>query len=151
MLYLDDDPRMSSLRGSDNSDRVMNSRHRWSNSPNVPKTPSNLVKSSKLPTFSSHATHNSEMIVYDRQKLLEFLNERETNLFKTRDEYEEQFENFFSLAKRFHTEKLNNLKLTFKNQILKQQIYFETELLELSKVKLLQNFILLTLSGPKLS
>lgn len=109
---------------------------RWST---VPKTPSNLVKSNKVPSFSTHspaaaATGSGEMIVYDRQKLMEFLSERETTLFKTRDEYEEQFENFFSLAKRFHTEKLNNLKLVFKNQILKQQIYFETELLELSKV-----------------
>lgn len=117
------------------SDRATKDRYRWSNSPTAPKTPSNLVKSTKLPSFSSHSqlSGKSEVVVYDRQKLLEFLNERETSLFKTRDEYDEQFENFFSLAKRFHTEKLNNLKLTFKNQILKQQIYFETELLELSK------------------
>ena len=110
-------------------------RHRWSGSPTAPKTPSNLVKSTKIPSFSSHANSiSSDVLIYDRQKLLEFLNERESSLFKTRDEYEEQFENFFVLAKRFHMEKLNNLKLTFKNQILKQQIYFETELLELSKV-----------------
>lgn len=116
---------------------------RWST---VPKTPSNLVKSNKVPSFSIHTTAaapkgSGEIIVYDRQKLMEFLSERETTLFKTRDEYEEQFENFFSLAKRFHTEKLNNLKLVFKNQILKQQIYFETELLELSKVMLFPEHI----------
>jgi len=113
-----------------------NNRNRWQSNSNAPKIPSNLVKSTILPSFSSQSSRPiaSEMIVYDRQKLLEFLTERETNLFKTRDEYEEQFENFFALAKKFHIEKLNNLKLTFKNQILKQQIYFETELLELSKV-----------------
>ena len=137
VLYLDTNLRMRTHHGAklDRSKERCQSA-RWST---VPKTPSNLVKSTKLPSFSTHSSHaatNSEMIVYDRQKLMEFLTERETNLFKTRDEYEEQFENFFSLAKRFHTEKLNNLKLVFKNQILKQQIYFETELLELSKVRL---------------
>lgn len=133
LFYLDRNPKSN---GFAKSDRLIKDHSRWSNSPTVPKTPSNLVRSSKLPSFSSHTKFdgiNSDVIIYDRQKLLEFLNERESNLFKTRDEYEEQFENFFSLAKRFHTEKLNNLKLTFKNQILKQQIYFETELLELSK------------------
>lgn len=118
LLYLEDNPRMS-------GHPVKLGRRRWST---TPKIPSNLVKANNaMPT-------SSEMLIYDREKLMGFLNERESNLFKTRDEYEEQFENFFTLAKRFHTEKLNNLKLTFKNQILKQQIYFETELLELSKV-----------------
>lgn len=135
VLYLDNNLRMKNSKTKhDRPNKEI--RQRWSNSPTVPKTQSNLVKSSKLPSFSTTTkfdSMNSEVLIYDRQKLLEFLNERESNLFKTRDEYEEQFENFFSLAKRFHTEKLNNLKLTFKNQILKQQIYFETELLELSK------------------
>ena len=118
LLYLEDNQRMS-------GHPVKSDRRRWST---TPKIQSNLVKA---PTQQT----SSEMLIYDREKLMGFLSETESNLFKTRDEYEEQFENFFSLAKRFHTEKLNNLKLTFKNQILKQQIYFESELLELNKVR----------------
>ena len=102
------------------------------NSPYAPKIPSNLVKTT-IPSFSSSLPPNSEVIIYDRQQLIEFLSQREQTLLSTQAEYETQFENFFKLAKRFHIEKLNNLKLTFKNQILKQQIYFETELLEISK------------------
>lgn len=96
---------------------------------NTPKIPSNLVKS----TIPSFATNTSDVMIYDRKQLMDFLTERQDNLVRTRSEYEAQFENFFSLAKKFHLEKLNNLKLTFKNQILKQQIYFETELLDLCK------------------
>jgi hypothetical protein len=119
MMYLDSDP-----TGSENKLAGAGARSRYST---APKTPSKLVDTVKQ-------VPPSDMLVYDRQKLLEFLSERETSLFKTRDEYEEQFESFCLLAKRFHVERLKNLKLTFKNQILKQQIYFETELLELSKV-----------------
>ena len=103
-----------------------------------PKIPSNLVKSS-IPSFStataSAATSSGiqDVMLYDRKQLLDFLAERQDNLLKTRSEYECQFENFFSLSKKFHSEKLTNLKLTFKNQILKQQIYFETEMLDLCK------------------
>jgi len=100
-----------------------------------PKTPSNLVKTS-IPSFSTSSTFqqaNTDLMLYDRKQLMDFLTERQENLLKTRSEYEIQFENFFNLAKKFNLEKLNNLKLTFKNQILKQQIYFETELLDLCK------------------
>jgi hypothetical protein len=88
-----------------------------------PKIPSNLVKSS-IPSFSTAAASTSssgiqDVMLYDRKQLLDFLAERQDNLLKTRSEYECQFENFFSLSKKFHSEKLTNLKLTFKNQILK--------------------------------
>lgn len=100
---------------------------------NQPKIPSNLVKSS-IPSFSTAASSGiQDLMLYDRKQLLEFLAERQDNLLKTRSEYECQFENFFTLSKKFHTEKLTNLKLTFKNQILKQQIYFETEMLDLCR------------------
>jgi hypothetical protein len=68
-----------------------------------------------------------------KEQLNQFVTDKENHLLNVCNEYDQQYENFFKIAKKYHLEKLNNLKLQFKNQILKQQIYFETELLEISK------------------
>jgi hypothetical protein len=72
------------------------------------------------------------LIIYERHSLLEKLNENQVIMLNARNEYEKQYENFIDIAKRFYNEKYLNLKLQFKNQILKQQIYFEQELYEMS-------------------
>lgn len=90
----------------------------------IPKVPSNLVISDSLKTFNQPR---------DKQKLETHIAESEKNLLTARNDYEKNYEKFFALTSNFYREKLNNLKLTFKNQILKQQIYFETELMDLSK------------------
>jgi hypothetical protein len=72
-----------------------------------------------------------DLIVYERHSLLEKLNENQVIMLNARNEYERQYENFIDIAKRFYNEKYLNLKLQFKNQILKQQIYFEQELYEM--------------------
>lgn len=106
---------------------------------NSPKIPSNLVKVIKTtPTFIVNNNSNVDnlhknTLDEEKQQLVSFISEKEQSLTKARSEYDQNYENYFKLAKKFHIEKLNNLKLTFKNQILKQQIYFETELAELSK------------------
>ena len=92
----------------------------------VPKTPSNLVKQPQTNTTK----HLNSL---DKDQLLSFINETEKTLFSARTEYDKQYDTFFALSKKYNLEKLNNLKLAFKNQTLKQQIYFETELAELSK------------------
>lgn len=105
---------------------------------NTPKIQSNLVKlSGNSPsTFNTSSTsnnHNTNLIVIDCDKLTDCVSEKEKHLLSVKNEYEKQFDNYKQLIRKFYTEKLNNLKLTFKNQILKQKIYFETEIFELSK------------------
>lgn len=68
-----------------------------------------------------------------RDKLVQCISDKEAYLTSVRNEYDKQYDGYFALVRKFYTEKLNNLKLTFKNQILKQKIYFESELAELNK------------------
>ena len=94
---------------------------------NSPKIPSNLVKViNTSPTFivdnSDIDNLHNNTLDEEKQQLVAFINEKEQSLTKARNEYDQNYENYFKLAKKFHIEKLNNLKLTFKNQILKQQI-----------------------------
>ncbi|CAF0729272.1 unnamed protein product [Brachionus calyciflorus] len=89
----------------------------------IPKVPSNLVTSSSPKEINS----------IDRNNLITCLLHAENDLTIAKQDYDEQFTKFLTLAKNFYQEKLKNLRLTFKNQILKQQIYFEQELIDLSK------------------
>lgn len=94
-----------------------------------PKIPSNLVKSQP----EANEALTTSLLNYEKDQLVQFVSEKEKILCTARNEYDQQYENFFKLTKKFQVEKLNNLKLTFKNQMLKQKIYFETELAEMSK------------------
>lgn len=109
-----------------------------------PKRPSNLVKPASSTSTST--------ITLDSTKLAELVSQSEANLNEASRSYDKHFEQFVELTRRFHTERLNNLMLTFKNQILKQQIYFETELFELCKechVEFTSNKSKQTSSGKK--
>lgn len=99
----------------------------------TPKIPSNLVKSHFGQYNNNHKQTSRDELINDKQQLIEYLNESEQCLTNARHDYENNYAAFLDLTKKFYKEKLKNLKLTFKNQILKQQIYFETELIELSK------------------
>ncbi|RNA37090.1 hypothetical protein BpHYR1_046213 [Brachionus plicatilis] len=90
----------------------------------IPKVPSNLVISD---------TFNGCRQASDKQQLESYIAESEKNLQDAKNDYETNYGKFLALTHNFYREKLNNLKLTFKNQIVKQQIYFETELIDLSK------------------
>lgn len=90
----------------------------------IPKVPSNLVISD---------TSNACNQAHDKKKLESFIAESEKNLVEAKNDYEKNYDKFLALTHNFHREKLKNLKLTFKNQILKQQIYFESELMDLAK------------------
>lgn len=92
----------------------------------TPKIPSNLVRSTLFKSSSLD-------LINDKEQLINYLNESEKCLIIARNDYEDNYAKFLNLTKKFYHEKLNNLKLTFKNQILKQQIYFETELIDLFK------------------
>lgn len=100
-----------------------------SNSPrsrrHAPKVQSNLVKSG--------GDARGAVTTMGRDQLVEWVGERERQLTSVKTEYEKNFDAYKKLVTKFYTEKLNNLKLTFKNQILKQKIYFETEILELCR------------------
>jgi hypothetical protein len=105
-----------------------------------PKVPSNLVRSSTScsNSFGAEQEANSReqslsLHMLTRDQLVDSLNEKQNVLFAARNEYVQYYENFYAITRKFHLEKLGNLKLSFRNQILKQQIYFETELFELSK------------------
>ena len=100
-----------------------------SNKTTSPKVPSNLVKSET----ESASDANTNVLAYEKDQLVRFVSEKEKILCTARSEYDQQYANFFKLTRKFQAEKLNNLKLTFKNQMLKQKIYFETEIAEISK------------------
>jgi hypothetical protein len=101
------------------------------NSPHAPKTPSNLLKSTSNNLIDSASIKPPSII--DKNELLTVLNNTETILLSAKTQYEQNYEKYLSIVLKFYTEKLNNLKLSFKNQILKQQIYFEQELFDLCK------------------
>lgn len=69
----------------------------------------------------------------ERLNLIEKLNENHKVILSARNEYLKEYKNFIKIVYKFYDEKYLNLKLKFKNQILKQQIYFESELFDLSK------------------
>ena len=69
----------------------------------------------------------------EKVNLIEKLNKNHKTIVEARNEYLNEYKNFVSIAYKFYDEKYLNLKLKFKNQILKQQIYFESELYDLSK------------------
>ncbi len=95
---------------------------------------SNCKKMSPLATDDwSHMASGSSSDQVAKEQLLDGVADKENTLFQMRNDYEQEYDRFFKIAKKFHLEKLNNLKLQFKNQILKQRIYFETELLEISR------------------
>lgn len=108
----------------------------------VPKVQSNLLKSSETESSSSHHHEKSQRATMSttttanklsRDELVEWVGERERQLTSAKSEYEKHFDTYKQLTCKFYTERLNNLKLTFKNQILKQKIYFETECQELCR------------------
>lgn len=101
---------------------------------NSPKIPSNLVIPCTLPDNDNNTEiSNIDSLDQQKEQLVKFVNEKEQILLSARNEYNKQYENIFTLTKKFQIEKLKNLKLSFKNQILKQKIYFESELTEISK------------------
>jgi hypothetical protein len=69
----------------------------------------------------------------ERDNLIEKLNKNHKTILCARNEYLKEYKNFIHIAYKFYDEKYLNLKLKFKNQILKQQIYFESELYDISK------------------
>merc|ERR1712071_690676 len=79
-------------------------------------------------TSATNATSN-----VSHEELAHWVSEKEKLLTSVSDEYDAQYEQFFTVTKSYHSQRLTNLKLTFKNQILKQKIYFEQELSELGK------------------
>lgn len=118
----------------------------------LPKVQSNLLKSSTNSNnnnISSSSSRNSngtvESTQHERAKvattttplshdqLADWVGERERQLTSAKNEYEKHFDTYKQLTVKFYTERLGNLKLTFKNQILKQKIYFETEVQELCR------------------
>lgn len=112
-------------------------------------TTTTTINKSKKTTLNQSSSHSiSPLVLNDncnnsnqlkdsnensKEQLDQFVAEKENHLLNVCNEYDQQYDNFFKIAKKYHIEKLNNLKLQFKNQILKQKIYFETELLEISK------------------
>ena len=83
---------------------------------------------SATPTSSIDNTNNDERVT-----LIEKLNENHKTILEARNEYLNEYKNFVRIAYKFYDEKYLNLKIKFKNQILKQQIYFESELYDISK------------------
>jgi hypothetical protein len=94
----------------------------------VPKVPSNLVGATSAGQESKLAAAD-----FNKDQLVQFVAESEANLSQASEVYQANYDAFVDLARKFHSEKLNNLCLAFKNQILKQQIYFETELFDICK------------------
>ena len=90
----------------------------------TPKTPSNLVREQAA---TEHLT------TLDKEHLVKVISEREASLLTASKAYLAHYDQFGELARKFYAEKLNNLRLAFRTQILKQQIYFETELFEICK------------------
>jgi len=103
----------------------------------VPKVQSNLLKSptraSPASTAASKTSASKIEVAASRDELVDWVGERERHLVSMKNEYEKHYVEYKQLVVKFYTEKLNNLKHSFKNQILKQKIYFETEMLELTR------------------
>lgn len=80
---------------------------------NSPKIPSNLVKQNTT-TISATSTSTSLAEKDEREQLARIVSEKEKLLFNARNEYDQQYETFFTVTKKFQLEKLNNLKVKLK-------------------------------------
>ena len=111
------------------SPSIVKRTHVRKKKPLSPPSPISLACNSiTTATVTEIETRNDE-----RVSLIEKLNENHRSILEARNEYLKEYKNFIRVAYKFYDEKYLNLKLKFKNQILKQQIYFESELYDISK------------------